>query len=588
LAQEFLSNRTLHVFRSWPAVDARLDLVLPLRKMLQGISTRILVSHCILVSVIDRNLAGVDELLSLADRALANGTEYTMLLQTQLRFDKPEPISRWREDQPYSLNATLPRNDRSTFKERKFTCIHQTLACSTPEEWNHLAYYFLFAICAVVYPYFSDGSGSTQNEVVRDGRWDTAKFVFMFCVLWSHTLGHWQITADYKGFPQEFVSRFHMPGFTLVSGIFAASGPVVELTDGGKVTISFHKLKSIMRDLMLVFFTVKPLLVAIAIFNLGINSSYVLEMLFHDVSIQWWYLGALAMWQLVTPMMCTFRHPVLVAGAVSLLYNAKVEQGIACYFVFFVAGFRLGGGGKDAETRKLARSNLEKWLCAKYSRVAAVCILCTWLLLACHRFGSVDSSPFMQAVMKIIDPNTDLSRETTPWAMGGPIVDAARMAVASVLLISLLAVVFWLPECQLFSAVGTRTLYVYLLHRDVLLENDKLKFFVLRNVPPRYLTVFCGFIAFLFTMLLGSKLAMTLTHHCIQPQWLIDLITLTPPTKSGSCSVEASIACTPQKSGSIAAVPEAKPNETEAERATVAGRGGAESLLISPDSKALQ
>jgi hypothetical protein len=390
-----------------------------------------------------------------------------------------------------------------------------------------VGFWVIFGVCNIFYAKMSDGS--KQDSVVRDGRWDTAKFFFMMCVVWSHILGHWNIQKDYIGFPQEAISRFHMPGFSFVSGLFAASGPVCEWCDGGKVTLHFSKLKGIMRDLILVNWTIKPLVAAFMLFNFGFGCN--LPSL-TSVGLGWWYLGALAIWQFVTPMLCTLRYPVLIAGTISIIFRAGTEAGCCFYFVFFVLGFVLGGGGRDADERKEMRKNLETWLCSKNSRVAAIFILTTWAtVFSSKRLVYAESPGWVRAMALILDPNTDFNREQTPWEEGGYLTDVLRIVFATILLLCFFSIVFMFPACDALSHAGTRTLYAYVLQRDVILGNPSIQFFVIRNVPGSLLPIAAGFVAFTFTLLIGSKLMHKLTHVFVQPQWLIDLITYNPPSK---------------------------------------------------------
>lgn len=293
-----------------------------------------------------------------------------------------------------------------------------------------------------------------------------------------------------------------------------------------------------MRDLILVNLTMRPLSFVLHAGNHGlVNSDMKNYYNLFNVSIEWWYLGALAIWQLVTPLLCTVRFPLLVAGGVSLVFHGKTELGPGFYFFFFVLGFVLGGGSKDGEERKRMRHDLETWLCRKDVRLAAAFILFIWTFVLgylCYDkiHPHVDSPWWHRALALIFDPHTDFTRMLTPWELGGMATDVSRIAVTTVVLMSFLVLCFAMPKCEALSAAGTRTLYAYVLQRDVLLESRNLQYFVIRNVPASLRPMACGCLAFLFTLLLASKLIQKLTHPFVQPQWLIDIIAKEAPAKA--------------------------------------------------------
>jgi len=371
----------------------------------------------------------------------------------------------------------------------------------------------VFLVAAAVYEFWPRDRAETATP--RDMRWDLVKFWCMFGVLWSHTMGYWHPGGPkWTGFPHEFVSHLHMPGFSFVSGFFAAG---LVRKEGGQVTITFGKLKSSLRDLVMVQLTMKPVDILFPLTYASPPAWSLLAkapfLMFHDL----WYLDALFMWQLLTPMLCIIRFPVLMAGAVSILCRDSSMwnfAGMWSYFVFYVLGFVLGGGGKSNEERSLARKHFERYLVDAKMRIASCLVMIIWM--AC---GEIKMS---EPLMLIFNLNTDFGRMVTPWSLGGWCTDAARICFDVLLLGSFIVIIFMLPACKLLSDAGSRTLYVYVLHFQFLIWNpafDDLK----AASPTQYRPLVSGIIAFIFTLFLGSRLMKALLHHFVQPQWLLDV-----------------------------------------------------------------
>merc|ERR1719373_169796 len=97
---------------------------------------------------------------------------------------------------------------------------------------------------------------------------------------------------------------------------------------------------------------------------------------------------------------------------------------------------------------------------------------------------------------------------------------------------AVIVVCFMLPKCSFLSTLGSRTLYIYLLHAIVLEIPN------LRDAMKSLLAHFgCQLQLFLLAlsalataMVLGSDLTVCLTRHFVQPQWLMSVL-LAPVSK---------------------------------------------------------
>jgi hypothetical protein len=383
-----------------------------------------------------------------------------------------------------------------------------------------------FLIAAVAYSLMSG-----TEAAPRDGRWDSVRFWCMVMVLWSHITGFMGIPRaplernpggddEWQHFPHAFVSRFMMTAFSLVSGIFASGLVTIE---EDKASINFRKLKNSLRDLVLVELTILPVRVLSPLTHASPPVwSPVTQTPLFTFGGRLWYLDALFLWQLLTPLICIMGKPVLMAGIVAAFGRGQGFDGFFFYFPFFVFGFVLGGGMASGEERAVARTRFEERLTDGNTRFAACCFLTIWAA------GSTVEMP--EPFMMVFNMQADLNRGVTPWSLGGWCTDFARIAFGLVVTLAFIVIVFMLPPCELLSSAGSRTLYAYVLQPTVL-ENPSLRALVQAVPEPwNYLANFA--MAFLFTLLLGSRLMTTLTHHFVQPQWLVDLCTIQPSSSA--------------------------------------------------------
>lgn len=407
---------------------------------------------------------------------------------------------------------------------------HSTYVASSPAiqySWYFgLLFWLAFLIGAVAYECWL--RNSAEATVCRDGRWDAVKFWCMMLVVWSHLIGFWggyTSMKEWEQFPHSLVSHFHMPGFSFASGFFSAGIPNV---DGNKVSCSFAKLNNSLRDLILVQLTLVPILVLSPLTWASTPAwSEATRAPLLQVPGTYWYLYALFWWQQVTPVLCTLRAPVLLAGAGVVIFRSTDEifKGVFFYFIFFVAGFVLGGGGRKGEERTAARGRFEEWLVNSTTRVAACCLMAVWA--ACWNLKMAEP------LKMIFNMNTLLNRDATPWSLGGWCTDVARIVFGMLGVVSFIVIIFMLPTCELISSTGSRTLYVYVLHSPMLIGNPSWNdvFWV---VPEQWQPLAAFAIAFIFTLILGSRLMNAIMHHFVQPQWLVDLCIQKPQGGNGT------------------------------------------------------
>eukprot|EP00928_Gymnodinium_smaydae_P045444 TRINITY_DN3028_c2_g3_i2.p2 TRINITY_DN3028_c2_g3~~TRINITY_DN3028_c2_g3_i2.p2 ORF type:complete len:282 (-),score=41.46 TRINITY_DN3028_c2_g3_i2:3-848(-) len=232
------------------------------------------------------------------------------------------------------------------------------------------------------------------------------------------------------------------------------------------------------------------------------------------------YLAALLFWQFVTPMLCLARWPVLIAAVVSVVCRGYHEQGPTFYFVYFVLGYVLAGGGKTAEERATCRETLELQLVGTATRAVAFGVLVLWILLSLL--------PLSEPLQIVFSWKSDFYPEATPWKLGGWLTDVARLAWSGLLTMAFITGCFAIqfPGSKHLCQAGSATLYVYVLQGIALFDNHDIKDTLNWYIPQAWKPAAAGVVALLFTFMLGCQLMKTLTHVFVQPKWLVDLLTI--------------------------------------------------------------
>jgi len=378
-----------------------------------------------------------------------------------------------------------------------------------------------FAIVALTWEIYSLYE-KKKTENARDRRWDAAKFVFMALVVACHIEGYG--FEQWKSPSQHFMSRIHMPGFSFVSGVFAAGSALVE--PGQRLTLQFKKLEGLVCDLLLNSVTIIPVLALWS--ESGIFSYFSKTPL---VGPAFWYLACLFLWQLTVPCLCIARNPILLGFAISVFvgWGEITENGItltrlSTHYVFFVVGFALAGGGLAAEKRGAKRKALEDSLGNRNMLWPSIAVL---LLAMAMMSQDAWRTPWQEVFQQ-----SYLHGEAFSWESYGPLTQAAHIGWTFVIIFAALAIIFAIPIPQMIGDAGSRTLFVYVLHSfywGQMCGED------MKNLPdigrfalmvPVQLRAIMGSItiAVLVTLVLGSSLTETLTSPLVRPRWLLKLL----------------------------------------------------------------
>ncbi|MFF5360130.1 acyltransferase family protein [Streptomyces scabiei] len=280
-------------------------------------------------------------------------------------------------------------------------------------------------------------AGPKAGRTSRDPYFDNAKYLTVVLVACGHaweplTYGSRTVTAAYLT-----VYAFHMPAFALISGYFSRG---FDMAPG--------RLRRLMTGVVLpyvVFETAYTLFYRWAQDDPG----YPLSLL--DPWYVMWFLVALFVWRLTTPLWLMLRHPLPVALGLATLAAVSPDLGgdislqrVLGFLPFFVLGLTL-----RAEHFERLRT-----------RRARLCLLPVGLgaFLAAYRVA-----PWFDAGW-FYHRGSVTGQGASRWA--GLLTTPALFCLAVLLTACFLA---WVPRRRLwFTALGAGTMYGYLLHGFVI------------------------------------------------------------------------------------------------------------------------
>ncbi|MDO9380449.1 MAG: acyltransferase family protein [Nocardioidaceae bacterium] len=271
----------------------------------------------------------------------------------------------------------------------------------------------------------------------RDPFLDNARYWVMLLVVVGHFLTHLQDVPGVRA-AYTFLYLFHMPVFVLVSGYTAR-----------RHTGDARQVRRMVSTLVVPYLLVET--------GLEVTEALLAgePVRLHVLEPEWltWFIAALFIWRLTTPIWLAVRWPVAVAVAVSLL-GGMVPVGdvlgipqVIGFLPFYVAGLYLTKQHFDRLVQPAVRAG------AVVSLVVA--------FVVCQVF----SDGWTISWLYFRDGYSEAPLSTGP--LEGAAIRALLLAVGLVLAVSALALV---PQRRAwFSSAGERTLYPYLLHGFVVL-----------------------------------------------------------------------------------------------------------------------
>ncbi|MFB7337473.1 acyltransferase family protein [Streptomyces adustus] len=278
-----------------------------------------------------------------------------------------------------------------------------------------------------------NGDRSQNRPKQRDSFFDNAKYLAIVLVAVAHS---WEpLKGDSRILQGAYmvVYAFHMPAFIIISGFFSRSFDARP-----------DRLKRLVTGVLVpyvLFETAYPL------FKRVVDHTPDQEISLLDPWYLTWFLCALFIWRLTTPIWRLVRHPLPVALGVAALASVTPDIGddldlqrVLQFLPFFVLGLCL----KPEHFRLVRRRSV---------RIAAVPVFAFALA-----FGWW-AVPRMNAAWLY---HRDAAQElAAPW-WAGPVMQLALFGCSLVLTVCFFA---WVPGRKLwFTALGAGTLYGYLLH----------------------------------------------------------------------------------------------------------------------------
>ncbi|GHJ41312.1 acyltransferase family protein [Streptomyces sp. TS71-3] len=267
----------------------------------------------------------------------------------------------------------------------------------------------------------------------RDPFFDNAKYLAIVLVAMGHSWeplreGSRTVSALYMT-----VYAFHMPTFIVISGYFSRS-----------FTGSAAQLRRLLTGVALPYVIFE---VAFSLFDrwAGGNPDQPISLL--DPWFLTWFLAALFIWRLTTPLWKSLRWPLPIALAVAMLATTSPSIGddldlqrVLQFLPYFVLGLCLKPEHFQFVRRRAAR-------------ILSVPVFACALATAYWGVPRVSDAWFF---------HRDSAEELGAPGWSGPVMTLALFGCSTVLVACFLA---WVPGRRVwFSALGAGTLYGYLLH----------------------------------------------------------------------------------------------------------------------------
>jgi fucose 4-O-acetylase-like acetyltransferase len=265
---------------------------------------------------------------------------------------------------------------------------------------------------------------------------DNARYWVMLLVVIGHSLTQF-VVMDSARAVYVWIYAFHMPLFVLVSGYTAH-------TYRG----SDRQVRRLISTLVVPYLLVETSLQLLMRHYQGSPDPLAL------LSPQWlaWFLAALFVWRLTTPIWQALRYPITTSVVISLLVglievpNVMALPKILGFLPFYVVGLKMS----EAQFRALAKRRI---------RIASVALL-AGSFVACYLYSRNWTIDWLLYKARY----DEAPLNSTPWE--GITQRAELLIIGFALTFAALAIVPWKRSWT--SSMGERTLYCYLLHGYVI------------------------------------------------------------------------------------------------------------------------
>jgi len=285
---------------------------------------------------------------------------------------------------------------------------------------------------------------STAAPKERVAYLDNARYWVMLLVVIGHSLTELVVMDSARGV-YTWIYLFHMPFFVLISGYTARH-----------YVGDFRQIRRIVSTLIVPYLLVETSLQLITRHYDGEPEHLMI------LSPQWlgWFLAALFIWRLTTPIWRALKYPVTTAIAISLLAGLiEIPNVLALPKVLGLLPFYVIGLHFDRD--------VFLWLGRARHRILAVLLLAGSFAL-CVAFAQSWADRWPVTTWLLWKARYD---ELDAGPVEGVLVRAALLGVSLLLTLAALSLV---PRARSWTTVlGGRTFYCYLLHGFVILWLDR-------------------------------------------------------------------------------------------------------------------
>ncbi|MFI8187499.1 acyltransferase family protein [Streptomyces sp. NPDC085946] len=280
-----------------------------------------------------------------------------------------------------------------------------------------------------------------QNGKQRDAFFDNAKYLAIVLVAMGHAWEPLKGDSRILEAVYQVVYAFHMPAFIIISGFFSRS-----------FDMRPDRLKRLITGVAVpyvVFETAYPL------FKRLIADDPHQDISLLDPWYLTWFLCALFIWRLTTPVWKLVRHPLPIALGLAMVASAAPEIGddldlqrVLQFLPFFVLGLSM----KPEHFHRVRTRSV---------RIASVPVFAVALAVSWWAVPRMNTAWFY---------HRDAAQELgAPW-WTGPVMVLALFGCSLVLTACFFA---WVPRRAMwFTALGAGTLYGYLLHGFLVKAGD--------------------------------------------------------------------------------------------------------------------
>ncbi|GAA2040325.1 acyltransferase family protein [Agromyces tropicus] len=283
--------------------------------------------------------------------------------------------------------------------------------------------------------------------------WDNARWIAITLVVVGHGILPLIAEDDVAYSFYLFIYSFHVAVFVTVSGYFAKSGPP-----------NARAMRQILTDIVfpyLIFETIWTALKALLGWNVVLD--------YTSPSWTLWFLIALAIWRIVLPYLVLLRYPLIIAIVISIGagYTTEIDSTLALtrtfgMLPFFVFGWKLRQWRITDRWLELSTAATWRW---RAGAIALFAVLLVALPAAIETWRDLRLRRFM-----LYDESYVAIGYDEPWS------GAIRLFLLLLALLLAVAFLILMPRrTTWFTAFGSATMYIYLLHSFVL--------FPLRETP---------------------------------------------------------------------------------------------------------